>query len=139
MPVPGLYSKTLTKDEQALYLGMKMGSIDEELRLLRVLLLRALDLKEKIENADLENTTDGFTLVENKEVIGGENSGSTKIWKRPDVDTRISELVKQVAVLEKLRTELLANAGSDGEGLAQKILQAVTRIRKVERAHPEMD
>jgi hypothetical protein len=112
----GLYSSTLSEEERELWDEIKLGNVDDELRLCRIQLRRAMNLDAEISKApnDPKNLA-GIELVEIKRTTGNGKSSTDATSKRPDVAGRMNTLIGRIAQLEKTRSELLtAAAGKPG-------------------------
>ncbi|TCG09350.1 hypothetical protein BZM27_05990 [Paraburkholderia steynii] len=99
---PGsLYSKYLTDDERAIAASLELGGVDEELRLTRIRLMRALQRE-----ADKGDTPE---LDEQVEREGAENvtAKSETKYKVRDYVTMIDRLTARVESLEARRAVLL--------------------------------
>lgn len=100
---PGsLYSQYLTKEEQAIAASLELGSVDEELRLTRIRLMRALQLEQE--------RGDTLELVETVERSGGGPMAAGDEEKRQvkDYATLIDRLTGRIESLELRRVQILA-------------------------------
>jgi hypothetical protein len=113
----GLYSSALTDEEQALWDDIKLGNVDDELRLCRIQLRRAMNLDAEISRApnDPKNLA-GIELVEIRRTTGNGKSNTDAVSKRPDVAGRMNTLLGRIAQLEKTRAELIAAQAQNGDG-----------------------
>lgn len=112
----GLYSSALSEEEQALWDEIQLGNVDDELRLCRIQLRRAMNLDAAISKApnDPKNLT-GIELSEIRRTTSNGKSTTDAVSKRPDVAGRMNTLIGRIAQLEKTRSELLtAAAGKPG-------------------------
>lgn len=113
----GIYTKTLTDEERAMYDDIKIGNVDNELRFVRIMLNRAIE-----ENAAYRHEPNnpknlaGFELTEITRVTGdGSGKAKTHITQhRPDSFARIDRLMGRIGTLEKIRAELIAAAAGNG-------------------------
>jgi hypothetical protein len=107
----GLYSSTLSEEERDLWDEIKLGNVDDELRLCRIQLRRAMNLDAEISKApnDPKNLA-GIELVEIRRTTGNGKSNTDATSKRPDVAGRMNTLIGRIAQLEKTRSELLTAA-----------------------------
>jgi hypothetical protein len=99
-----LYSAFLTPEESRIAAGLGLGSVDEELRLTRIRLMRALKLEEeRCDTAELESEV---------ERDGAENvtARHERHLKVRDYAGMIDRLTARVAMLEKTRAELNKDA-----------------------------
>lgn len=107
----GIYSAGLTPEEQALWDVIHLGHVDDELRVARIRLRRALIAQKSVEAAptDVQNKA-GFELSEIKK---SEGAGGKKVeitQKRTDFNYIIDRLMGRIAHLEKIRMELMEGA-----------------------------
>lgn len=105
---PGsLYSAFLTPAEAKMALQMKMGSVDEEITLTRIRLMRALALeRERADTAELDSEV---------ERDGAENvtAHHERHLKVRDYAALIDRLTGRIAMLEKVRSELMKGEGGE--------------------------
>jgi hypothetical protein len=113
----GLYSSALSDEEQALWDEMKLGTVDDELRLCRIQLRRAMLLDAEITKApnDPKNLA-GIELVEIRRTTGNGKSSTDATSKRPDIAGRMNTLLGRIGQLEKTRAELIAAQVQNGDG-----------------------
>jgi len=114
----GLYSVALNDEERELWDDMKLGTVDDELRLCRIQLRRAMTLEAEVSKSpnDVKNLA-GVELVEIRRATGADKASTTDaVSKRPDIHGRMNWLIGRIAQLEKTRSELLA-AASNKPGL----------------------
>ena len=113
----GLYSAALTDEERDLWDDIQLGNVDDELRLCRIQLRRAMNLDAAISKApnDPKNLV-GVELVEIRRTTGNGKSSTDATSKRPDVAGRMNTLLGRIAQLEKTRAELLAAQAQNGDG-----------------------
>ena len=108
---PGtLYSKYLTDEERKSFDNVELGTVDAELRLMRIRLSRAL-------KAEHEQTADATEIEVRIERDGGGPAtvGEERHYKRRDHKAIIQATLARIESLEKTRKELL-EAGEGGEG-----------------------
>jgi hypothetical protein len=76
----GLYSEALNDDERALWDDMKLGSVDDEIKLCRIRLRRAMNLDAAISRSpnDAKNLA-GIELVEVRRTTGGGKSSTDAV------------------------------------------------------------
>jgi hypothetical protein len=131
----GLYSAALSDEEQDLWDEMKLGNVDDEIRLCRIQLRRAMNLEASIQKApnDAKNLV-GVELVEIRRSTGPSGSTADSVSKRPDVMGRMNWLLGRIAQLEKTRSELIAasRADDDPNATARRIMDAVAAMTAVE-------
>ncbi|HEX8894454.1 MAG TPA: HGGxSTG domain-containing protein [Terriglobales bacterium] len=100
----GLYSAYLTPEETKIAAALTLGSVDEEIRLTRIRLMRALRLEEeRADTAELESEV---------ERDGAENvtAHHERHLKVRDYAGLIDRLTARIAMLEKTRAELNKDA-----------------------------
>lgn len=119
----GIYTKFFREDEKALLDAgaVRLGQVDDELKVMRIRLKRALEARELWEaeragEVDGANEETSMSLVE---VVDGEAAGpegsTIPIEKRtkrlPDFDRIIDTTTARIESLEKTRKELLKEGG----------------------------
>lgn len=117
---PGsLYSAYLTPDEQRVAAALQLGSVDEELRLTRIRLMRALrQEEERGDTAELESEVE-------REGAEKVTAKSERHYKVRDYAGLIDRLTARVAMLEKTRKELLGEDDDPPESIRITVRRAV--------------
>lgn len=138
----GLYTKTLSPEEQALWSEIEVGNIENEIRMMKIMLNRAIELNAAIRQApnDAKNLA-GFELSEISKSSKGGKTDTSFTSKRPDTTAQIDRFAGRIAMLEKTRAELIAAAAvSGGEPVdaAQKLTAALKAMVEVETKQPPM-
>nr|WKN20825.1 hypothetical protein AVAEIV_003850 [Azotobacter vinelandii] len=110
----GIYSAYLTDDERDAWGQLELGKVDDELRLTRIRLMRALARENEFGNT-LELDAE---KVEPEEVDGVPtgNAKVTRTSKVRDYSTLIDRLTVRIESLERTRAELITKAKADGAG-----------------------
>lgn len=127
---PGsLYSRYLSEDEAGICTTLELGSVDEELRLTRIRLLRALKLEAESEENRLELETETVKPA----ILGGipvydEAPVREKQYKRRDYSGLIDRLTARIESLESRRSSLIS---ADLDARLKRI--------EIERAEREAD
>lgn len=137
----GLYSAALTDAEAAAWDTVPIGNVDNDIRMCRIWLARAMELDSVI-GKDPSNLTNraGLVLSEIRQTTDGENKSTDVITKRPDTIARINMLLGRIAQLEKTRSELLAAARESGEGIddkARDLVEVLRAMKTTELEQPE--
>lgn len=135
----GIYSDVLSPEDKKTYDRIELGSIDDEIRIARVQLRRALQEQER-QRAFAEATVDelrkGMEVQEIKTISGPNAAGqiqqSIEIKRtRKDYSKRIGQLLRLIAELEARKLELgQANPGS-AEEIAAKIKKALDQMDEI--------
>jgi len=117
----GIYDETLTAEERAIAAEMILGNVDEELKIARIRLRRALIAQEKWAKAPLDEQ--GLPLIEIVTEVNekaGEVGAPTvqylstkKLQKLPDFHDIVSRLLTHINNLEKTRKELIGEGAAD--------------------------
>ena len=108
------YSKYLTAEEQATLDGLELGTIDNEIGLLRIRLMRALDEEQKQaaligdEVMQIEERKDSIPALINGVRIDGADLVEERTFKRKDWSIEIRWLTDKIATLEVKREQLNA-------------------------------
>lgn len=120
----GIYTKFFRDDEKALLDAnlIKLGQVDDELKVMRIRLKRALEARERWEAeragsiAGADETT-SMTLTEVHDDQAPFDGGTVDLEKRvrklPDFDRIIDSTIARIESLEKTRKELLKDDGED--------------------------
>lgn len=111
----GIYRKTLSDEEQAMWLDIQVGSVDDEIRMMKIMMNRAIETNAAIRAApnDVKNMA-GFELSEINRTTKGGKQDTSLTSKRPDTVAMIDRFAGRIASLEKTRAELLAAAAGEG-------------------------
>ena len=108
----GIYSQFLTNEERAVSAEMELGNLDEELKLCKIRLMRALKAEaeqqaqvEEFGKLELEALNESPSLIgglpDNDELI------QTKQFRRRDYGTIIDRLIARIESLETRRASLI--------------------------------
>lgn len=124
----GIYSKYYRDEEKALIDAgaIALGQVDDELRVVRVRLKRALEAKERWEaevRGEVEGSTEASSLVLVETEEGEKPFGKDadvmpyEASKRrlPDFEGIIDRCLSRIESLEKTRKELLKDSSDDGD------------------------
>ena len=96
---PGsIYSQFLTDEENDLLASIELGRVDDELRLTRIRLMRALSR---------ENEHGNTLEIDSEKIDTGEQGGTSTTSKVRDYSSLIDRLTARVESLERTRAELL--------------------------------
>lgn len=110
---PGsLYSKFLTPEEHAQFSQIEIGRIDDELRLMRIRLARALSHEH--ENGDKPELEAVTARTNHRDGNSGE-----KVFKRRDHTAVIDRIIGRIESLERTRIELEKAGASDDDGMPE--------------------
>jgi len=122
---PGsIYSKFLTDEENDALAGIELGRVDDELRLMRVRLMRLL-AKENEYGDTLELDSE---KVEPEEIDGAAtgNSRITRTSKVRDYNGAIDKAAARIESLERTRAELLKHNPPDTGPVARIEIEVVS-------------
>lgn len=108
----GIYSQFLTDEERVISTEMELGSLDEELKLCKIRLMRALKAEaeqqaqaEEFDKLELESLNESPSLIgglpDNDELI------QTKQFRRRDYGIIIDRLIARIESLETRRASLI--------------------------------
>lgn len=96
---PGsIYSQFLTDAENDMLASIELGRVDDELRLTRIRLMRALSRENEFGN-ELE--------IDSEKLETGEHGGTTTTSKVRDYSSLIDRLTARIESLERTRADLL--------------------------------
>jgi len=121
-----LYSKYLTHEEQAEYAQMELGLVDDELRLMRIRLARALRLEKESTKPELETEI-------TREGGGPSTVGKEVHYKKRDYISIINQITTRIESLERTRAELLKK----GTGEELPVLPVKVIIQVEDASLPE--
>lgn len=136
----GIYSAGLSDEEKEISEAILLGNVDEEIRLVRIQLRRAVIAQRKFLDTPEDETV--LTLSETTSELGsvpvpasdGQPATTTdvlrvvkKVRKMPDFDTIIHRYVGRVGELERIRSEI-GGGQADYLAAARKIKDALTDI-----------
>jgi hypothetical protein len=114
----GIYSKKLTEEEKALWPTIKVGSLDDEIRIAQIILHRLIETHEAIQAAPLDpKNAAGFYAVE---VTITTLDGKTVTMKVPDTYALIDRFLGRIARLKLTRARLLAAKTACGDERARR-------------------
>lgn len=126
-----LYSKNMDEEEKDLYQTLEVGSLEQEIRLLRIHLRRALQAqdnytayKEQL-SRELENdvSPDGMHIhleIDSYEkYVDGNDIGRKIIRRKRDYSKEISSLLNSIGRLETRHNDLMTRDIPDSERIAQ--------------------
>lgn len=134
----GIYSDTLTSDEQGMWDEISVGSLDDDIKIAKLQLRRALIAQAKAEagdglDLDLESiSVRGTDPVEEGETAKEPGQPSTTIQRRRrGYEDIINRLLGRIGDLEAKRADLIKKLDPDDEGpLPQRIEVVVTDARR---------
>lgn len=110
---PGsIYSRYFTEEEKDLAAQIELGKVDEELRLTRIRLMRALAREAEYGNTlELDSEKREPVIIDGVVVAGAEQVTTTS--KVRDYTGLIDKLTARIESLERTRAELAKNAPPD--------------------------
>lgn len=105
----GIYSQYFTAEEKKISAELELGSLDDELRLTKIRLMRALkaeaEQQEQIEQPELDSYSESPAIIsgipDNEEIV------RVKQFKRRDYGTIIDRLTARIESLEMRRASLV--------------------------------
>jgi hypothetical protein len=120
----GIYSAHLTDEEREIWHTLELGAVDEELRLTRIRLMRALARENEFGNTlELESEKVEPVEVEGKPLEGVEKI--TRNSKVRDYNSVIDRLTARIESLERTRAELLKNNPPQEQPVAKIEIEVV--------------
>jgi hypothetical protein len=117
--VHGLYSSALTAAEREEWVRIPLGSVDDELRILRLRLKRVLDLEATFDRAENDDERQKLLEIEKVESASfdtpkGNVRKVARTRTRPDFRRLILSLTRRIADLEATRRMLNEKGGGTG-------------------------
>lgn len=129
----GLYAGALTDEEKRVWHQVELGTVDDELRMAKIRLARALRLELASDDLDLIERTEAPTM------LGGipdyDEMIKTEVFKRRDWSPIVDRLMARVESLERTRAELAKHVGDDDgeiESVQVVIERKSARVRDVD-------
>lgn len=139
----GIYTKTLSDEERAMYDSIEIGSLDNEIRFAKLMLNRAIETNAAVrEDPNSTKNLAGFELTEIVRQTGDNSGGKGKTnltSKRADTSAIIITLMGRIAGLEKTRAELISAAAGQGDDPNSKATEVVDVLRAMIRTEADMD
>jgi hypothetical protein len=90
----GLYSKSMSPEEQEIWDTIPLDTLDDEIRMVRIWLARAGALDYEVgQNPHDPKDMTGFELTEIRRTTGGGKSSTDAVSKRPDLWARKDRLL----------------------------------------------
>lgn len=112
----GIYTQYLPADEQDAYWKMPVGTVDDELRLMRIRLARCMKGEIEQERREIEGGEDAALDLESRTNATStiEGVSVSRTYRKYDYKTIIQQTLGRIESLEKTRAELAKSAkGSD--------------------------
>lgn len=130
----GIYSSVLTANELEMQdsLSSRLSSVDDEINLVRVRILRA----QKAENEALLNAT--LEIEEVKSVTGGDFASTTTTSRKTDYAGIIDKAMGRLGQLMRVRMELMVAKG-EGEFSGVPADETLNKARRIREALDSMD
>jgi hypothetical protein len=123
----GIYSSVINDEEKAIWDQVQIGRIDDELKLCRIRLVRALAAENKDGNDLLLESKVEKTATAASVPLDDSDVLVDKSYKRRDYSGIIDRLLARIESLEKTRIELM-KAGGDGIPAAKEDARPVGKI-----------
>jgi hypothetical protein len=132
----GIYSSGIAPDERELWEQIEVGSLDDEIRLAKLQLIRAA--KAKLDQADELETHQ--ETAESGHGMHGPYTKTSTVRKRPDFDGAIDRLLRRVGQLEAQRAQLtgIGQEKSPREW-ADEIRRSLEQIEETDGADAALD
>ncbi|GEO43571.1 hypothetical protein SAE02_77190 [Skermanella aerolata] len=105
-----------------MWLDTPTGNVDDEIRMCKIWLARALALDSAI-NQDPHSSSNksGLVLSEIRQSSSGDSKSTDVITRRPDTIARINMLLGRIAQLEKTRSDLIDSQAEHGDADGQPL------------------
>ena len=114
----GIYASLLTEEERNIMAEADPGRVDDEIRLVKIRIRRAMQVQAAVNKAPVAVTNDAGMMIgeihQEKSRRVDEMGRTSKaertnvIRKRADLDATIDRLLGRLAVLEKVRVDIMA-------------------------------
>ncbi|MEJ3621384.1 HGGxSTG domain-containing protein [Brachymonas wangyanguii] len=120
----GIYKSVLSEEEQARWHDIEIGRLDDELRLWRTRLLRALAAEQAArDKPELEE-------IIARKAGGQEQPGAEKRFKRRDYAAIVDRIMGRIESLERTRLELMKGDGSEASAVEPIVIEISTPTPK---------
>ena len=134
----GIYESGLTKEEKKIYKNIDVTAVDDEIRLCKLRIRRAMIARKEVEEQP-EDITVGFETSEIKQVQGDSDrngTGATQTRremtrKRPDYDAIIDKFMGRMGQLIKTRAEVAQSDTVDASTVAKEFSKALSEIENM--------
>lgn len=140
----GIYADVLNAEDREVYDRIEIGSVEEEIRIVRVKLRRALRQQELYDavasdpNAQVTKLRDRMEVSEIVTTTSSDGGVSQTAVKRSirDYSSEISRYTRLISDLEKRQFELGKSNPGSAEEIARKIKEALEQIDAVNSPAP---
>ncbi|AYN94419.1 hypothetical protein EAW52_10835 [Pseudomonas sp. LTJR-52] len=123
----GIYSDSLTDEEQSIWDEIGVGTLDDDIKIAKLQLRRALVAQAKAEDGD------GLELEVDTDSSGPAGSTITRQRKRRGYEDIINRLLGRIGDLEAKRADIMKKLEGDDEGPPpQRVEVVVTDARRPE-------
>lgn len=127
----GIYAQYLPEHEREAYFKMPVGTVDDELRLMRIRLARCMKGEAEQEARELEKGADAALDLESRTDTTSTVSGVTvsRTHRKYDYKTIIQQTLGRIESLEKTRAELarLAKETDPAQPAAKPVTYEIVR------------
>lgn len=141
----GIYAKGIKDEEREIYEKIKVGTLGEEIRIIKMQLIRAVTAQKEFEETSKAKAVDLETIENNDTSFKKDDTGWEKKEvkrKHPDYRKIIFQLSGRIAKLELTHSALkrnkivdqIADSSKDGEYDKQQLIEEVDRILGVNNA-----
>jgi hypothetical protein len=138
----GIYGTALRDDEKAAWSRIDVDGIDDEIRIAKLQLKRALEEQRKIIDEAGDDVKVGFELSEIKTEAGNSIQGpyqkGSKVKRRPDYRAVIDRLFGRIAQLQQTKSQIPRGEGSPHDA-ARQIREALDAIEQSTAADAPVD
>lgn len=130
----GIYAKHLTDEERETWLGLELGAVDDEIRLMRIRLMRALERESEYSNTlELDSEKVEPVEIEGKTVDGAEKV--TRTSKVRDYSGLVDKITARIESLERTRAELMKHNPPEDPPVARIEIEVVGGRQSI--THPD--
>lgn len=125
----GIYAAVLSEEEQNAYDQIPIGRLDDELKIARIRLMRALKAKKEVDDAPDDPTNRaGMEIAEIKQRTGKAGEQTVRAEqeisrRRTDYEAIIDRYLGRIGSLERTRAELLATTDIDNPDEVARSIQ----------------
>lgn len=129
----GIYSKAMIPEELEIYDSIEVGNIDEEIKVAKLQLLRALKAQNKADDGDNlelfeEITSSGGEDIEVPEGVDAPAGRTTVKRKRREYEGIINTLLGRIGDLESKRAEMIAKSSDGNDDMTDVLGKLIDKL-----------
>lgn len=123
----GIYTSVLTEEEKALWSEVELGKVDDELRICKLRLMRAIRAEQEANNVPELDARTEKSMIVGGVALTDEPPIEERMYKRRDYAATIDRLMGRIESLERTRADLLKAGDPDGDDVALPVVVTIER------------